>query len=74
MAENGVRAQWAGAGLNLPWRFLSPATLRWTVEAVLEDRRYSERAREIGRWARENDGAANAAALVEEFATRACRS
>jgi UDP:flavonoid glycosyltransferase YjiC (YdhE family) len=74
MAENSVRAQWAGAGLCLPGRFLSPATLRWTVEAVLEDGRYAERAGEIGRWARENDGAANAAALVEEFATRACRS
>jgi UDP:flavonoid glycosyltransferase YjiC (YdhE family) len=74
MAENGVRAQWAGAGLNLPWRFLSPSTLRWTVQAVLENARYSERARELGRWAGKNDGAANAAALVEGFVTRACRS
>jgi UDP:flavonoid glycosyltransferase YjiC (YdhE family) len=74
MAENGARAQWAGAGLNLPWRFLSPATLRWAAQAVLENARYAERAEELRRWARENDGAANAAALVEGFATRASRS
>jgi UDP:flavonoid glycosyltransferase YjiC (YdhE family) len=74
MAENGARAQWAGAGLNLPWRFLSPATLRWTVQAVLDDARFAARAQELGRWAGQNDGAANAAALVEEFATRASRS
>ena len=74
MAENGVRAQWAGVGLNLPLRFLSPATLRWAVQTVLEQPRFAERARELGAWATGNDGAANGAALVEDFATRACRS
>jgi MGT family glycosyltransferase len=74
MAENGARAQWAGAGLNLPGRFLSPTALRWTVQAVLENGRLAERARALGRWAHEHDGAAAAAALVEDFATRASRS
>jgi UDP:flavonoid glycosyltransferase YjiC (YdhE family) len=74
MAENGARAQWAGAGLNLPGRLLSPTALRWTVQAVLEDRRLAERAGELGRWAGEHDGAAAAAALVEDFATRVSRS
>jgi UDP:flavonoid glycosyltransferase YjiC (YdhE family) len=74
MAENGARAQWAGAGLNLPGRLLLPAALRWTVQTVLEDERFAERARELGRWARRHDGAATAAALVEDFATRAFRS
>jgi len=74
MAENGARAQWAGAGLNLPWRFLSAHALRWTVQAVLERPRLKSRARELRRWAVQNDGAARAAALVEEFATRASRS
>ena len=74
MAENGARAQWAGAGLNLPWRFLSAHALRWTVQAVLERPRLESRARELRRWAVQNDGAARAAALVEEFATRASRS
>jgi UDP:flavonoid glycosyltransferase YjiC (YdhE family) len=74
MGENGVRAQWAGAGLNLPARFLSPATLRWAVQSVLEQPDLAARARELAAWAAHNDGAVNAAALVEGFATRACRS
>jgi UDP:flavonoid glycosyltransferase YjiC (YdhE family) len=74
MGENGVRAQWAGAGLNLPARFLSPATLRWAVQSVLENPRLAARARELSAWAAENDGAVNGAVLVERFATRAFRS
>jgi UDP:flavonoid glycosyltransferase YjiC (YdhE family) len=74
MGENGVRAQWAGAGLNLPLRFLSPASLGWAVQTVLEEPRFAARARELRAWAARNDGAVNAAALVERFATPACRS
>ena len=74
MGENGVRAQWAGAGLNLPARFLSPATLSWAVQTTLEQPRFAEHARQLAAWAADNDGAAGAAALVERFATRACRS
>jgi UDP:flavonoid glycosyltransferase YjiC (YdhE family) len=74
MGENGARAQWAGAGLNLPGRFLSPATLRWAVQGVLEQPHYAARARELSGWASRNDGAANGAALVERFASRASRS
>jgi UDP:flavonoid glycosyltransferase YjiC (YdhE family) len=75
MAENGARAQWAGAGLNLPGRFLTAATLRWTVAAALERPALADRARELANWARAHDGAREAARLVERFAvTRACRS
>ena len=74
MSENGVRAQWAGAGINLPARFLSPATLRWAVQSVIERPKLAARARELSAWAAKNDGAVNAAALLERFATRAFRS
>ena len=75
MAENGARAQWAGAGLNLPGRFLSARTLRWTVARALERPALGARARELAGWARTHDGAEAAAGLVERFAaTRACRS
>jgi UDP:flavonoid glycosyltransferase YjiC (YdhE family) len=74
MGENGARAQWAGVGLNLPARFLSPATLRWAVRSVLERPELAARACELSAWAARNHGAANAAELVERFATRACRS
>ena len=68
MAENGARAQWAGAGLNLPGRFLSPVTLRWVVQQALERPGLRTRARELAGWARTHDGATEAAKLVERFA------
>ena len=71
MAENGARAQWAGAGINLPGRFLSATTLRWTVARALQRPELSSRARELAGWARTHDGADAAARLVERFATRA---
>lgn len=73
MAENGARAQWAGAGLNLPGRFLSARTLRWTVARALERPALKARAAELAGWARTHDGAEAAARLVERF-SRACRS
>ena len=88
MAENGARAQWAGAGINLPGRFLSATTLRWTVMRALARPALRGRATELAGWARTHDGAEAAARLVERFAagarrapaggagaaTRACRS
>jgi UDP:flavonoid glycosyltransferase YjiC (YdhE family) len=71
MAENGARAQWAGAGLNLPGRFLSATTLRLVVERVLAQPGLRTRARELAGWARTHDGATNAAQLVERFALSA---
>jgi UDP:flavonoid glycosyltransferase YjiC (YdhE family) len=70
MAENGARAQWAGAGLNLPGRFLSAPTLRWVARRALESPRLRTRARELAGWARTHDGAEAAARLVERFARR----
>jgi UDP:flavonoid glycosyltransferase YjiC (YdhE family) len=68
MAENAARAQWAGAGLTLPGRFLSGATLRWTVARALARPGLRTRARELAGWARTHDGAETAAKLVERFA------
>ena len=68
MAENGARAQWAGAGINLPGRFLSAMTLRWVVQQALERPALRSRARELAGWARTHDGPEHAAGLVERFA------
>jgi UDP:flavonoid glycosyltransferase YjiC (YdhE family) len=68
MAENGARAQWAGVGLNLPARFLSATTLRWTVRRALERPDLRTRAEDFARWARAHDGTEAAAGLVERFA------
>jgi UDP:flavonoid glycosyltransferase YjiC (YdhE family) len=65
MAETGARVAWAGAGLMLPGRWLSPGPLRWTVRRLLADERFAERAQEIAAWSAANDGAAQGAELVE---------
>ncbi|MDX6675947.1 MAG: hypothetical protein QOH11_3365 [Solirubrobacteraceae bacterium] len=68
MNENAARADWAGIGVRVPWRFVSPATVRLAVERALADERMGERVRELAEWAAEHDGAQRAADLVEEFA------
>jgi UDP:flavonoid glycosyltransferase YjiC (YdhE family) len=73
MGENAARADWAGVGVRLPWRFLSPATLRLAVRRALSQPELALRAAELQRWAAENDGAARAADLVEALATETRR-
>jgi UDP:flavonoid glycosyltransferase YjiC (YdhE family) len=70
MAENAARADWAGVGVRLPWRLLSPATLRLAVRRALAQRSLAARARELAAWAAVNDGADRAASLVEALARR----
>jgi UDP:flavonoid glycosyltransferase YjiC (YdhE family) len=68
MNENAARLDWSGAGVRLPWRLLSPATLRLAVRLALADRSLGARARELGAWAASHDGAARATDLVEGLA------
>jgi len=73
MAENGARVAWAGAGLSLPRRLLSPRGIRLATKRILGEPRFGERAEEIARWSRANDGAERAAELVEGAAREAGR-
>ena len=68
MAENAARVAWAGAGVSLPRRLVTPRGLRLAVRRVLGEERYARRAKELGEWAVRNDGAARAADEVEMFA------
>jgi UDP:flavonoid glycosyltransferase YjiC (YdhE family) len=68
MNENAARLDWAGAGVRLPWRLLSPSTLRLAVRRALGDPGLAARARELKAWARAHDGAERAAELVEGLA------
>jgi UDP:flavonoid glycosyltransferase YjiC (YdhE family) len=70
MSETAMRVDWAGAGLSLPWRLCRPASLRWAARRLLRERSFADRAAEIAAWARENDGAARGAELVEQLARR----
>ncbi|HUZ29485.1 MAG TPA: nucleotide disphospho-sugar-binding domain-containing protein [Solirubrobacteraceae bacterium] len=70
MAENAARADWAGVGVRLPWRLLSPTTLRLALRRALGEAELSERARDLAAWAAEHDGATRAAELVEALAAQ----
>jgi UDP:flavonoid glycosyltransferase YjiC (YdhE family) len=68
MAENGARLDWAGLGVRLPWRFVSPMTMRLAATRALADHAaLSGRARELAGWAAVNDGPTRAAELIEEL-------
>jgi UDP:flavonoid glycosyltransferase YjiC (YdhE family) len=68
MSENAARLDWAGAGVRLPRRFISPRPLRLAVERALEEPAIRERAGELAAWWASNDPAGTAAALVERLA------
>jgi UDP:flavonoid glycosyltransferase YjiC (YdhE family) len=70
MNENAARLDWAGAGLRLPRRFVSPRSIRLAVERLLEEPSFPERAREMAAWAAAHDAGAQAAALVELLSSR----
>jgi UDP:flavonoid glycosyltransferase YjiC (YdhE family) len=70
MNENAARLDWAGAGVRLPRRFVSPRPLRLAVERALNEPSIQARAGELAAWATEHDPADTAAALVERLAER----
>jgi UDP:flavonoid glycosyltransferase YjiC (YdhE family) len=68
MNENAARLDWSGAGVRLPWRLLSPSTLRLALRRALGDPSLAARAQELAAWAATHDGTERAADLVEELA------
>jgi MGT family glycosyltransferase len=68
MAENAARADWAGVGVRLPWRFVAPGPLRLAVRRALSEASLTARARDLKSWASTHDGATRAADLVEALA------
>ncbi len=70
MNENAARVDWAGVGVRLPRRMVSPRAIGLAAGRALARPRLGERARELQAWAAANDGPERAADLVEAFATR----
>jgi UDP:flavonoid glycosyltransferase YjiC (YdhE family) len=68
MGENAARLDWAGLGVRLPQRLLSPATIRLAVERALADGALRERVRGVAAWAARSDGTVRAAEAVEALA------
>ena len=68
MAENAVRADWAGVGLSLPWRLAGRRRCAGPCGGSSATRGSSAGGGELAAWRRENDGARRGAELVEQFA------
>jgi MGT family glycosyltransferase len=68
MAENAARLDWAGLGVRVPWRLLSPLTMRLAVRRALDEHAsLSARALELSSWAHLHDGPTRAAELIEDL-------
>lgn len=74
MSENAARLDWAGAGVRLPRRFISPRPVRLAVERALDDPGIRARARELAAWWETHDPADAAAGLVESLAAATDRA
>ncbi|HTA97625.1 MAG TPA: nucleotide disphospho-sugar-binding domain-containing protein [Solirubrobacteraceae bacterium] len=68
MNENAARLEWAGAGVRVPRRFISPRPLRHAVELTLGDPSIRARARELAAWASDHDAGARASVHIERLA------
>jgi len=68
MSENAARLEWAGAGVRVPRRLITPRAVRLAVERALTEPRIGARARELARWASQHDAGDAAAQLVERLA------
>ncbi|MGC2373185.1 MAG: nucleotide disphospho-sugar-binding domain-containing protein [Solirubrobacteraceae bacterium] len=69
MNENAARLAWAGAGVRLPRRFISPRPLRHAVLHALGDASIRSHARDLVSWVASHDAGARAASLIEELAS-----
>ncbi|HEY5262008.1 MAG TPA: nucleotide disphospho-sugar-binding domain-containing protein, partial [Solirubrobacteraceae bacterium] len=67
MNENAARVDWAGAGVRLPRRFISPRPLRLAVEHALGEPSIRALAQELGAWSADHDAGKHAAQLVEHL-------
>ncbi len=68
MNENAARLAWAGAGLRLPTRFVSPRPIRVALERLVTDEQIRRRASELARWSSTHDPGRRASEILESLA------
>jgi len=66
-SENAARIDWAGVGVRLPRRLVTPWALRLAVRRALADPSMGRRAGALGAWAAANDGAVRASEVLEQW-------
>ena len=71
MNENAARLAWAGAGVRLPRRFISPRPLRHAVMHALSEPSIRTKAQALSSWTSTHDAGTRAATLVERLASQA---
>jgi len=74
MNENAARIDWAGVGVRLPARFVSPRPLRLATLRALGDPNLRARAQRLARWTAKHDAAAVSTDLVEQLAPKPARA
>ena len=67
MNENAARVDWAGVGVRLPRRLVTPTGIRVAVSRALADPSLRDRARSLADWIAVRDPADRAAELVEQL-------
>ena len=65
MAENAARVSWAGCGISLPRRLVTPRGIRLAVRKLLAEPAHAAGADRLRRWACAHDGGAIAAQALE---------
>ncbi len=70
MNENAARIDWAGVGVRVPRRLVSPRTMRLAVGQAVGDSALRARAADVGAWLAGADPGAVAAGHIEHLATR----
>jgi len=67
MNENAARVDWAGVGVRIPRRLVSPRAVRLAVGRAVGEPALAVRARELAAWAEANPAGPRAAELLEEY-------
>jgi len=67
MNENAARLDWAGAGVRIPRRLVSPSAVRLAVGRALTEPALATRARELAAWAEAHPAGPRAAELLERY-------
>ena len=67
MAENAARVAWAGCGVSLPRRLVTPRGIRLAVRKLLAEPAHARAAARLQAWAERHDGGAIAAAQLERL-------